>query len=95
MSHSGFISTHNITVYGENAKVLGYAQILSHSTDESKVSLKLFKKKCFLGVSSYQTISIIENKGLPLAHKRFDMTHDTDGFSTNLRELTTIYLILY
>ena len=88
VSHSGFISTHDITVYGENVEVLGYAQILSHSTDESEVSVKVFKKKCFLGVSSYQTISIIENKGLPFAHKRFEMTHDTDGFSTNLRELT-------
>ena len=88
MSHSGFISTHNITVYGENVEVLGYVQILSHSTDESEVSWKVFKKKCFLGVSSYQTISVIENKGLPLAHKRFEMTHDTDSFFANLRELT-------
>ena len=88
MSHSGYISTHNITIYGENVEVLGYAQILSHSTDESEVSLKVFKKKCFLGVSSYHTISIIENKGLPFAHKRFKMTHDTNGFSANLPELT-------
>ena len=88
MSHSVVISTHNITVYGENVEVLGYAKILSPSTDESEFSLKVFKKKWFLGVSSYQTISIIENKGLPFAHKRFEMTHDTDGFSANLRELT-------
>ena len=83
MSHSGFISTHNVTVYGKNLEILGYAQILSPSTDESEVSLKVFKKKCFLGVSSYQTISIIENKVLPLTHRRFEMTHDTDGFSAN------------